>query len=425
MVRVLAAALILMLSTSFAEERLSLNVHDIEVSAALQWLSEFSDDNIIVSENVQGSMTLNVQELTWQQIFDAILKSQYLAAREEDNIIWVAPLEEILAYERDSLQASQDVAELVPLHSEYIQINYAKAAELAALIKAKDNSLLSARGNISLDSRTNTLLLQDTSQKVTEIKALIERLDVPVQQVLIDARIVELRDGFDRDLGVRFGISHDKGVSGSLEGASSLRETGKSDLSDRLNVDFGVSGPSMGFSLAKLPGNILLDLELSALEVEDHAKVIASPRLITANQQEAYIEQGEELPFEEQTASGATNVAFKKAVLRLQVTPQITPEGRIIMDLLVNQDSVSEITVKDVPAISTKELKTQVLVEDGQTIVLGGIYKQNQVSKIQRVPVLWQLPWIGWLFRSESSISSRDQLLIFVRPTILPLEPSK
>lgn len=350
-----------------------------------------------------------VEKIAFDELQDPFFKA--VSESEEDDF---SDQEYDALIELERLNAEQVLADLRPLILETLSVKYGKASELAAILNQQGQELLSERGSVGVDHRTNTLLIKDTAEQLSAIRDLIKTLDVPVRQVMIDARIVNVRDGFNKDLGVRFGISHTDTLSGRLEG-----NHGSDEVSDRLNVDLGFDGPSFAVSLAKLPANLLLDLELSALEVEDRAEVIASPRLMTVNQQQAYIEQGDEIAYEEQTAPGGTSVSFKKAALRLEVTPQITPNNKIIMDLRVVQDSISELIVNDVPALATKEIKTQVLVDNGQTLVLGGIYKKNLTRKVSQVPYLGQLPGIGRLFRSESTVSSRDELMIFVTPTIV------
>ena len=358
---------------------------------------------------------------------DLILKTKGLSERKVGNVILVAPSAEISAMEKQQLQEELQVEELAPLTSELLQINYAKASDLANLLKTKGNSVLSSRGNVSVDQRTNTLWIQDTSDRIEVTRHLVHKLDVPVKQVLIESRIVVVNKDFAKDLGVRFGVSKEDHLSGTLDGASEMAAgTAAADVpvTDRLNVDLAaapVTGEAgtIGLALAKLGNGILLDLELSALESEGMGEVISSPRLITANQQPAFIESGEEIPYQEATSSGATAIAFKKAVLSLKVTPQITPDNRIILDLTVNQDTPSTQLFLGVPAILTKEIQTNVLVNNGQTLVLGGIYKQDKTNSVERIPFLGTLPWVGALFRTTSESISHEELLIFITPKII------
>ncbi|MDF2866688.1 MAG: pilQ [Gammaproteobacteria bacterium] len=413
---------------SYQGKRISLNFQDIKVRAVLQLLAEFTGINIVASDAVQGSMTLQLNNIPWDQALDIILQTRGLDKRQVGNVILIAPAEEFANRERKELEAKQDFASLEQLRSELIQINYAKAQDIATLLKDKGNSLLSLRGNVSVDNRTNTVWVQDVPSRITEIRRLITQLDIPIKQVLIEARIVNIDKGFVQNLGVRFGVSNPNHVSGTLEGADSIAKgntPAATDLKDRLNLDLrapkiGDSNPAtIGLALAKLGKNTLLDLELSALENEGAAEVISNPRIITANQMEAKIEAGEEIPYQESTSSGATSTAFKKAVLSLNVTPQITPDGRIILNLKVNQDKRGTQNVAGVPPIDTRNIQTQVLVDNGQTVVLGGIYEQEKNNQITRIPFLGKLPIVGALFRQKQVIDKRTELLIFVTPKII------
>lgn len=417
---------------SFGGQRLSLNFQDIKVRAVLQLLAEFTGINIVASDSVQGNMTLQLNNIPWDQALDIILQTRGLAKRQVGNVIMVAPVEEFANHERKELAAKQELNDLEPLQSELVQVNYGKAQDIAELLKAKGNSLLSSRGNVSFDSRTNTIWVQDTATKLAEIRRLVKQLDIPVKQVLIEARIVNITRDFEQSLGVRFGITNPDHVSGSLEGANSIASGATkpelTSLKDRLNFDLkapslnnGQSSPAtIGLALAKLGSNVLLDLELSALESEGVAEVISTPRVITANQMTAKIETGEEIPYQESTSSGATSVSFRKAVLGLNVTPQITPDGRIILGLKVNQDKRStDSPVGGQPAIDTNNIETQVLVENGQTVVLGGVYTQEKNNTILRVPFLGKLPIIGALFRNKLVQDKKTELLIFVTPKII------
>ena len=340
------------------------------------------------------------------------------------------------------MAASKEVLQLEPLVNELVSLNYASAEDISKLIKDASTSLLSSRGNVNIDKRTNTLIIQDTESVLMGLLPLIKQLDVPVQQVLIEARIVTVDTTFTEDLGIRFGITHPTHVSGTLGGANTINNNAianqNSDVitnpllnvpvADRLNLDLpantDITPATLGVALAKLGRNYLLDLELSALESEGAGELIASPRLVTANQKEAYIEQGEEIPYQEATSSGATSVEFKKAVLGLRVTPQITPDGKIIMDIKINQDRRSSAPeVRGVPAIDTEQIETQVLVDNGQTVVLGGIYSETKQKQVERLPLLGNLPVIGYLFRRTSESDERRELLIFITPKIVQQNP--
>jgi len=376
----------------------------------------------------------------WDQALAIILKTKGLDMRQTGNVVLVAPSEEIATRERQEMESKRQVEELAPLHSEFVQINYAKAADIAALLKAKENILLSPRGNVTVDERTNTLLLQDTADKLEDVRRLVARLDIPVRQVLIESRIVIANNDFSRDMGVRFGATAvrkngDDGIittSGGLAGTDTtvgsaldnLRSTGQPfpvevpSLGDRLNVNLPVAGNAGRIAFAILGSDYLLDLELSALQAEGRGEVVSSPRVITANQREARIEQGVEIPYQEATSSGATSTSFKKAVLSLSVTPQITPDDRIIMDLAVTKDSVGGI-YGGIPSINTREVATQVLVDNGETVVLGGIYEQTRVNSVEKVPFLGDLPGLGVLFRSKTETNDKSELLVFVTPKIV------
>ncbi len=410
----------------YTGKSISLNFQDISIRAVLQLLAEFSGFNIIVSNNVDGKITLRLHDVPWDQALDIILKTNNLDKRQSGNVIFVEKAEDLLKREQAELKTQQTVINLAPLRSELLPLNFAKAADIATLLKDKNTSLLSKRGSVSVDARTNTIWIQDTGEQIERIRELVKQLEIPVKQVQIEARIVNVTREAIRDLGVRFGISRPPHLSGTLEGANQLAAgvppAEVIPLADRLNVDLAapVANPaSIGIALAKLGDDILLDLELSALESEDKADIIASPRLMTTNQQAAMIESGEEIPYQEATSSGATAVAFKKAVLSLKVTPQITPDNKILMDLQINQDSPSGRLVNGVPAILTKQIQTSVLVNNGQTVVLGGIYRQDKNNTINRVPFLGELPGLGALFRNKHSRIRNEELLIFITPRII------
>jgi type IV pilus assembly protein PilQ len=408
----------------FEGERLSLNFQDIEVRSVLQLIADFTGLNVVVSDSVSGNLTLRLKNVPWDQALDIILKTKGLAMRETGNVLLIAPTEEIAAREKLELEAQQQVQELAPLRTEFIQVNYARAGDLASLLQGSQASLLSDRGSVTIDPRTNTLLVQDTNQKLDQIRNLVQRLDVPVRQVLIDSRIVIARDDFSRDLGVRFGGAYTKGNdpiyagAGTLEGANTVANGGVPSINDRLISDLGVINPAGSLALAILGDDYLIDLELSASEAEGRGEVVSSPRVITSNQIKARIEQGVEIPYQEATSSGATSVSFKKAVLSLDVTPNITPDDRVFLDLQVNQDTVGEVFF-GIPSIDTREVQTQVLVDDGQTVVLGGIYETDSSEETDKVPFFGDIPLVGRLFRTDSVVDDKSELLIFVTPKIM------
>ncbi|MFZ1624342.1 MAG: type IV pilus secretin PilQ [Gammaproteobacteria bacterium] len=431
----------------YTGERLTLSFQDIETRAVLQLLADVSGRNIIVSDSVAGNVTLRLQNVPWDQALDIVLATKGLDMRENGGVIIVAPADEIASREKADLEARKDIRELEPLLSEFLQVNYAKAGDLAELMKGKGgkgNAMLSERGTVAIDERTNTLLVQDVSENIREIRRLVSTLDIPVRQVLIESRIVIVNDNFSRDLGMRWGVTgvHDTSdgliaVSGSTTGTNTIvnsaltnqQSTGSKypvqlpALQDRYNVNLPVANPAGRLGLALLGEDYLVDLELSALQAEGRGEVISSPRVITANQKQASIRQGVEIPYQESSSSGATSTQFKEAVLSLTVTPQITPDDRIIMDLKVTKDSVGKV-VSDarggsVPSIDTREVVTQVLVNNGQTVVLGGVYETEEGESVSKVPFLGDIPGVGVLFRSTRKISNKTELLIFVTPKIL------
>lgn len=395
----------------YSGERLSLTFQDIEVRSVLQLIADFTGINVVVSDTVSGSITLRLKNVPWDQALDIILKTKGLAMRQNGNVMLVAPSEEIAAREKLELESKKQIQELEPLYSEYIQINYAKAADIVTLLKSGETTLLSDRGMATTDDRTNTVLVQDTAAKLTEIRKLIAQLDVPVRQVLIESRVVVANKNFARDLGVQLGATKHADVANGTH---------------VIDSGFLVSLPSAAnstfdFSFGKI-GSHMLDLTLTAAEAEGQTETISSPRVLTSNQKAAYIEVGTEIPYEEETSSGATNVAFKKAVLSLNVTPQITPDDRIIMDLTITNDTVGSLTVNDVPTIDTNEITTQVLVDNGETLVLGGVYEETNVESEERTPVLGEIPVVNWLFKKTSKKTDKSELLIFITPKIVKEE---
>jgi type IV pilus assembly protein PilQ len=442
-------------STLFSEtkeyegQRLTLNFQDIETRAVLQLLAETSGRNIVVSDTVQGNVTLRLRNVPWDQALDIVMTTKGLDMRQNGNVIIVAPAEEIAARETADLEAKAAITELEPLYSEFLQVNYAKAGDLASLISGsggEGNALLSGRGSIAVDDRTNTLLVQDTAERLQDIRRMVSTLDVPIKQVLIESRIVVVNDDFSRDLGVRLGVTGFN--ENSTDGATVISGTGSGtdtminsvienlgtsgtiypievpQLGNRYNVNVPISNAAGRFALAVLEGDFLVDLELTALEAEGRGEIVSTPRVITANQKEARIEQGVEIPYQQSASSGATTIQFKKAVLSLTVTPQITPDNNIIMDLLVHKDSVGDIISTGglggtVPSIDTRAVQTQVLVADGQTVVLGGIYETERRETINKVPFLGDIPVLGHLFKSKQRTDNKAELLIFVTPRIL------
>jgi type IV pilus assembly protein PilQ len=439
----------------YSGERLTLNFQDIETRAVLQLLADASGQNIVVSDSVSGNVTLRLQNVPWDQALDIVLRTKGLDKRKQDNVIIVAPQAELAAREKADLAARKDVQELAPLRSEYLQVNYAKAKDMEALIKSQNNSLLSPRGSVTVDDRTNTLLLQDTSDRLADVRRLVATLDIPVRQVLIEARIVIVNNDFQRQLGAILGLTnwqkngqnglvYSTGTAAGLDQQQSTFITGQNAINNainagtnpvplptygipsatnRYNVNLPVSNPAGTFALGILGSNFIVDLELSAAQAETQANIISSPRVVTANQKEATIEQGVEIPYQQSASSGATTIQFKKAVLSLKVTPQITPDNRIIMDLDVRDDSVGTVVVAsggvNVPSINTREIATQVLVNDGQTVVLGGILETTQREDDTKVPYLGDIPILGHLFKNTSHQDNKDELMIFITPKIV------
>jgi type IV pilus assembly protein PilQ len=432
--------------------RVTFNFQDIEVRSVLQLIADVSDLNIVVADSVGGNITLRLTGVPWDQALDIVLDSKNLDMRSNGNVMWIAPIEEIATREQQILQAELDKQQLEPLRTAIITLSYAKATEIKALIDASTEQslrtvsttelgLLSGRGSVTVDERTNTLLVNDTQDKIDAIRALVEDLDRAIRQVQIESRIVIARSDFSHELGVRFGVSTVRTSSSSdnilVVGANgSGVDTTFFSLGDddpdsillptqpgRYNVNLPVSNPAGSFALSFLNGDYLLDLELSALESEGQGEVISSPRVITANQAEAFIQQGVEIPYQQSTSSGATNVQFKEAVLELRVTPLITPDNRVQLELAVKQDTVGDVFVlqngAQIPAIDTRELSTSVLVNNGETVVLGGIYQDESNYTETKVPGLGDLPGIGSLFRNKNTKTEKRELLIFVTPTIL------
>jgi len=408
----------------FSGRAISLNFQDIPVRTVLQIIADYNGFNLVTSDTVSGNVTLRLDGVPWDQALDIILKVKGLDKRMDGNILMVAPSDELSAREARDLQAKQQVAELAPLYTEYVQVNYAEASDFAELIKNESNSILSIRGSVSVDERTNTLLIRDTAKSIEDIRRMVNVLDIPVRQVIIEARMVTVKDSINEELGIRWGVTDtdsEFATSGTLEGADTAGGGIVPDLSDRLNVNLPVANPaaSLAFQVARLADGTILDLELSAMEKENKGEIIASPRITTANQKQAYIEQGVEIPYQEASSSGATTTQFKKAVLSLTVTPHITPDDRIILDLIVTQDTVSTVQNGSAPGIDTQRIGTQVLVNNGETIVLGGIYQQAIISTVSKVPVLGDIPYFGWLFRNSNNFNEKKELLIFVTPRIV------
>ncbi len=401
---------------AFVGEKLSLNFQDIEVRSVLQLIADFTELNLVASDTVTGSITLRLDGVPWDQALDLVLKTKGLDKRQVGNVLMIAPAAEIAERERQELETLKQLEELAPLQTEYLRIRYASASELFKLFgaaarddEAATNSILSERGSAIVDERTNSIILTDTADKIAEFRELVEKIDVPIRQVMIEARIVIANDNFQRELGINWAAGDGRNDDHSL-------------LAENLFVDLGVGAPTSGIALSYLADDTFLNMELSALQSSGHGEVISQPKVITGNKQQAHIESGTEIPYQEASSSGSTSTSFKEAVLKLDVTPQITPDDRIIMDLKINQDSVGEITASNIPTIDVTELQTQVLVANGQTVVLGGIYRNTLTEGVSKVPFLGDIPYMGRLFKRNIRSEEKRELLIFITPTILSSE---
>ncbi|MGF1697467.1 type IV pilus secretin PilQ family protein [Vibrio lamellibrachiae] len=411
---------------------ISINFQDIPVRNVLQLIAEYNEFNLVVSDSVTGNLTLRLDGVPWQQVLDIILQVKGLDKRVDGNVILVAPTAELDLQEQQKLEKSRLAEELGDLTSDIIKINFAKASDIADMIGGDGTvSMLSDRGSITVDERTNSLLMRELPENIEIIREIIASLDIPVKQVQIEARIVTINEGNMDELGVRWGFTNTNGdntVGGSIE--SNLWQKGllagdELPIDDFLNVNLGATSAnasSIAFQVAKLGSDMLLDLELSALQRESKAEIISSPRLITTNKKPAYIEQGTEIPYLESSSSGATTIAFKKAVLSLKVTPQITPDNRLVLDLSVTQDRPGEVVktgTGEAVAIDTQRIGTQVLVNNGETVVLGGIYQHSTTNSVDKVPLLGDLPLLGALFRRTYEQKGKSELLIFVTPKVI------
>ncbi|MCU0925823.1 MAG: type IV pilus secretin PilQ family protein, partial [Hydrogenophaga sp.] len=434
-------------------EKLSLNFQNIEVRSLLQVIADFTNFNVVTSDSVTGAVTLRLKDVPWDQALDIILQAKGLGMRKSGNVLWIAPKDEIAAREKQELESKASTESLETLRTQGFQMNYAKAADIAAQISATGSGgsgggaasarILSPRGSVISEPRTNQLFVTDIPSKLQQVQELIAKLDIPVRQVLIEARIVEADDRFGRSIGVRLGGSDLRGVRGGDPGYSlggnnrvafggsynavSSSTVESENVLDTINTSF-VNMPSTGaggfpaaafaVSLFSSAANRFLNLEISALEADGRGKIVSSPRVVTADQVKALIEQGTEFPFQTATSSGATAISFRKATLKLEVTPQITPEGSIILDVNVNKDSRGETTAAGV-AINTKQVQTQVLVENGGTVVIGGIFEQTETDDVTKVPLLGDIPYLGHLFKNKNKISNKSELLIFITPRVI------
>jgi type IV pilus assembly protein PilQ len=423
-------------SGRYKGEKLSLNFQNVEVRAVLQVIADFTGLNIITSDTVSGNLTLRLKDVPWDQALDIILQSKGLDMRKTGNVVWIAPRDELATKEKLALEARQQIADLEPTRTESFQLNYQKGEDFRRLLTDKEQRILSRRGSAVVDPRTNTVFVQDTPSKLEEVRRLLRQVDVAVRQVMIEARVVEASDRFSRNLGVRLGVR----AAGTTIGGSQVRgtvggrleDTGfitgqiedRPDFSQSLGVNLpaptigGVTPGAFSVILFNHALTRFLNLEISALQADGRGKVISSPRVITADKVEAIIEQGTEIPYQQATSSGATSISFKKATLSLKVKPQITPDDRVIMNLAVHKDSRGTDTPAG-PAIDTKQVTTEVLVDNGGTVVIGGIYEQAQTNTTNKIPVLGDLPYVGFLFKQNQKLDDKSELLVFITPRIL------
>lgn len=429
---------------SSKQSKLSFYFQSIDLRALLQLIGKNSGLNFVISDLVKGSVTLSLKNVTWQQALDIILKSQGLASRQDGNVVYISTIESITTNEAKQLQSEDQLANLAPLSSSIITLKYTNAGELAALLKGAQSTLLTPRGQVAVDARTNSIIIRDTKANLKDITKAIKKIDVPARQVLIEANIVNINTTYEEELGVRFGVSSTEHLSGTFQGANSVTSgitpsmvenaAGQVDPLQRLNFNIpanklfdGQNPGSIALALARI-GPILLDWELSALEGESHAKIIARPRVVTSNGQKAMIQTGEQIPYQEATSSGATSVTFKNAVLSLEITPQITPDNRIVLKLKATEDSRGlPVTVGSsttagsvqVPAINTQEVESNILLNDNETVVVGGVYKKVKQNTWDRVPFFGELPVFGFLFRHKGQHDENQELLIFITPKII------
>ncbi len=429
---------------------LSFYFQNIELRTLLQLISKISNLNFVISDAVKGSVTLNLKNVTWQEALNIVLKTHGLSARQISNVMFINTLDEVSKMDIKEFEADQQVVNMSPLNSAIIQLKYMSAKDLADILKGSNNTLLTTRGQVVVDPRTNSAIIRDISTNIADIKKLVQKLDVPARQVLIEARIVNIAVNYEKQLGVRFGLSNTKQLSGSWAGASQLAQgTSIADvnpITSRLNFNnpaatfaSGATPGSIGLALARL-GNVLLDLELSALEEEGHSETIASPRVITSNQQKAIIQTGQQIPYQQSTSSGATAIAFENAVLSLEITPQITPDNRVVLTLKATQDTAGNAPVTSQstssgtgttststsfgpPPINTEEVQSNIILNNNETVVLGGVYQRNKQKKVDRVPFFGSLPLIGKFFRFTNEQDDRSELLIFITPKIIDTAP--
>lgn len=431
---------------AYSGEKLSLNFQDIDVRSVLQLIADFTDLNLVASDTVQGNITLRLQNVPWDQALDLVLKTRGLDKRKVGNVLLVAPADEIAARERQELEAKNQIAELAPLRRELIQVNYAKAADIAKLFQSvaatEDNAV--ERGSVTVDDRTNSIIAYQTQERLDELRRIVSQLDIPVRQVMIEARIVEASVGYEKDIGVRWGGAFNAGSKWGAYGKDGA--TGIEDAEDGVIsscgpfagvctrptveagdssvpvpfIDMGAEAATSGIGIGFITDNAILDLQLSAMEASGNGEVISQPKVVTSDKETAKILKGAEIPYQEASSSGATTVSFKEAALSLEVTPQITPDDRIIMEVKVNKDEPDyEREVEGVPPINKNEVNAKILVEDGETVVIGGVFSNTQSKSVEKVPLLGDLPFLGRLFRRDAVRDEKNELLVFITPRIM------
>ncbi|MGF6128723.1 type IV pilus assembly protein PilQ [Pseudomonas frederiksbergensis] len=413
---------------AYTGEKLSLNFQDIDVRSVLQLIADFTNLNLVASDTVQGGITLRLQNVPWDQALDLVLKTKGLDKRKIGNVLLVAPADEIAARERQELESQKQIADLAPLRRELLQVNYAKAADIAKLFTSVTSAeaKVDERGSITVDERTNNIIAYQTQDRLDELRRIVAQLDIPVRQVMIEARIVEANVDYDKSLGVRWGGSiqnkgnwNTSGVSNGTEGSATIGTPGGTNTNSSF-VDMGTAANTSGLGIAFITDNVLLDLELTAMEKTGNGEIVSQPKVVTSDKETAKILKGTEIPYQEASSSGATSVSFKEASLSLEVTPQITPDNRIIMEVKVTKDEPDYLNkLNDVPPIKKNEVNAKVLVNDGETIVIGGVFSNTQSKVVDKVPFLGDVPYLGRLFRRDVVSEKKSELLVFLTPRIM------
>jgi type IV pilus assembly protein PilQ len=412
---------------TYSGEKLSLNFQDIDVRSVLQLIADFTDLNLVASDTVQGNITLRLQNVPWDQALDLVLKTKGLDKRQVGNVLLVAPADEIAARERQELEAQRQIAELAPLRREVVQVNYAKASDIARLFQSVTDKEGTSedRGSIAVDDRTNNIIAYQTQERLDELRRIVVQLDIPVRQVMIEARIVEANVDYDKSLGVRWGgsqqFANGRGlVYGNDDSGDEGGNSGEDSNGNVPFVDLGVANPTSGIGIGYITNNLILDLELSAMEKSGNGEVVSQPKVMTADKETAKILKGSEIPYQEASSSGATSTTFVEAALSLEVTPQITPDNRIIMEVKVTKDEPDFANdVNGTPTIRKNEVNAKILVNDGETVVIGGVFSNTQSRSVDKVPFLGDLPYLGRMFRRDIVSDAKSELLIFLTPRIL------